>query len=99
MLFVSICRCYNNVLRWNREKFKGILVLVLQFSNYSELKPNFLKTKTIWIGSEPQSSEILCPNFKIKRTKYASNILGIKFGSSLTNINEINFEPKLALEK
>lgn len=34
--------------------------------------------------------------FKKKWTKYASNILGIKFGSSLTNINEINFEPKLA---
>lgn len=41
---------------------KAVLVLVLQFSNYSELKPNFWKTKTIWIGSEPQSSEILCPN-------------------------------------
>lgn len=32
---------------------------------------------------------------KKKWTKYASNILGIKF-VSLTNINEINFEPKLA---
>lgn len=92
-------RCYNNVFRWNREKFNGILVLVLQFSNYSELKPNLWKIKTIWRGSEPQSSEILCPNFKIKWKKYTSNILGIKFGSSLTNINEINFEQKLALEK
>lgn len=78
---------------------KAVLVLVLQFSNNSELKPNFWITKTIWIRSEPQSSEILSPNLKKKWTKYASNILGIKFGSCLTNINEINFEPKLAFVK
>lgn len=49
-------------LHGTERSLKAVLVLVLQFSNYSELKPNFWKTKTIWIGSEPQSSDILCPN-------------------------------------
>lgn len=73
---------------------KAALDLVFKFSNYlkySGFKPNFWKTKTIWIWSKSQSSEIICPHFKIKWTNDDSDIL------SLTNINEINFEPKLAI--
>lgn len=77
------------------KSLKAALDLLFQFSKYSGLKPNFGKTKAIWIGSKSGSSEILCPNFKIQWTNEDFNVLGIKFNSSLTNITEINFEPKL----
>lgn len=78
------------------KSLKAALGLLFQFSKYSGLKPNFGKTKAIWIGSKSGSSEFLCPNFKIQWTNEDFNVLGIKFNSSLTNITEINFEPKLA---
>lgn len=100
-LFQYADGCYNNVFLHGTERsLKAALDLVFQFSNYlkySGFKPNFWKTKTIWIWSKSQSSEILCQYLKLKWTNDDSSILGIKFDSCLTNINEINFEPKLAI--
>lgn len=39
---------------------RNTLSLILQFSKFSGLRPNYDKTKCIWIGSKRFSTEKLC---------------------------------------
>ena len=82
-----------------QKSLKSTLDLLFQFSKYSGLKPNFSKTKAVWIGSKSGSDDILCSDYKIQWTKDNFTVLGIKFNSSLTNIAEMNFDNKLSLIK
>ena len=52
------------------KSLKRALDLLFQFSKYSGLKPNYDKTKAIWIGSKINSQEILCNDKGIQWTSY-----------------------------
>ena len=76
------------------KSLKSALDLLFQFSKYSGPKPNYDKTKAIWIGSKINSQEILCNDKGIQWTNDPFNILGIIFTSDLNNIEELNYNDK-----
>ena len=78
-----------------KKSLKSALDLLFQFSKYSGLKPNYDKTKAIWIGSKINSQEILCNDKAIQWTNDPFNILGIIFTSDLNNIEELNYNDKI----
>ena len=77
------------------KSLKSALDLLFQFSKYSGLKPNYDKTKAIWIGSKINSQEILWNDKGIQWTNDPFNILGIIFTSDLNNIEELNYNDKI----
>ena len=77
------------------KSLKSALDLLFQFSKYSGLKPNFDKTKAIWIGSKINCVETMCNDSGIQWTNVPFNVLGIVFSSNLDNIEELNFNEKI----
>ena len=77
------------------KSLKSTLDLLFQFSKYSGLKPNILKTKAIWIGSKSNCNETICSEYNIQWENGPFTILGITFTADLNNMEKLNFEEKL----
>ena len=78
-----------------KKSLKIALDLLFQFSKYPGIKPNYDKTKAIWIGSKINSQEKLCNDKGIQWTNDPFNILGFIFTSDLDNIEELNYNDKI----
>ena len=82
------------------KSLKSALDLLFQFSKYSGLKPNYDKTKAIWIGSKINSKDTMCNESGINWTNDPFNVLGIIYTSNLNNMEDLNYNDKiLKIEK
>lgn len=75
ILFVLIC---GDTVK-NTINLKAAVDRLFYISKYLKLKLIFEKTQAIRIGSKSESSDILCPSFKIHYTNDDFNVLGIQF--------------------
>ena len=82
------------------KSLKSALDLLFQFSKYSGLKPNYDKTKVIWIGSKINSKDTMYNESGINWTNDPFNVLGIIYTSNLNNMEDLNYNDKiLKIEK
>ena len=79
----------------SENSLRNTLNLIDQFSKFSGLKPNYDKTKCIWIGSKKGSTTRLCKNIHLEWTDEPFSLLGIKFSTNLKDIAELNFTDRL----
>ena len=79
----------------SENSLRNALNLIDQFSKLSGLKPNYDKTKCIWIGSKNGSTIRLCKNITLEWTDEPFTLLGIKFSTNLKDITELNFSDRL----
>ena len=79
----------------SENSLRNALNLIDQFSKFSGLKPNYDKTKCIWIGSKKGSTTRLCKNLNLEWTDESFPLLGIKFSTNLKDITELNFTDRL----
>ena len=77
------------------KSLKSALDLLFQFSKYSGLKPNIEKTQAIWIGDRIGSRDVLCPQYNLNWSNSPFTTLGITFTPDLSNLDELNFIPKI----
>ena len=80
----------------SEKSLKNSLDLLFQFSKYSGLTSNFDKTSAVWIGSKINCKDRYCQEYNINWTEENFTILGIKFNAALINIDNINFNDKIA---
>ena len=79
----------------SENSLRNTLNLIDQFSKFSGLKPNYDKTKCIWIGSKKGSTTRLCKNIHLEWTDEPFSLFGIKFSTNLKDIAELNFTDRL----
>ena len=77
------------------KSLKSALDLLFQFSKYSGLKPNYDKTKAIWIGSKINSKDTMCNESGINWTNHPFNVLGIIYTRNLNNMEDLNYNDKI----
>ena len=82
------------LLDFSENSLKNALSLIEQFSKFSGLKPNYLKTSCIKIGSTRDSNITLCKNYKLTWSQEPFKFLGITFSVDLNEMEELNYEPK-----
>ena len=74
---------------------RNTLSLIFQFSKFSGLRPNYDKTKCIWIGSKRFSTEKWCKEYNLSWTSEPFTVLGITFSLHLEEIIELNYRHKI----
>ena len=71
-------------------------MLVLKFyGRISGLNVNTDKTKVIWFGARKNSNIILCPEYNLSWENTVFTVLGIRFSTDLTDIVNLNYDPKI----
>ena len=80
--------------------WKESLICALQvlenFSLVSSLRLNNRKTEALWIGTDKDRDDKLCPAKNLKRIKHEGKALGVWFSTNLEEALEANYADKLA---
>ena len=84
-----VCLCADDlsvILDGKPESLTELFSMSSHFSESSVLHISFEKTKSVWVGSKRESSEIICPHRKLDRTPRDFGILGITYTTDLNSI-------------
>eukprot|EP00914_Ancora_sagittata_P008796 GHVO01017056.1.p1 GENE.GHVO01017056.1~~GHVO01017056.1.p1 ORF type:complete len:427 (+),score=25.79 GHVO01017056.1:143-1282(+) len=71
------------------------LHILRHFAKFSGLHPNMSKTSAIWFGSKMNCKDVLGGNEQLSWTSDPFRVLGIVFSTHLSDMPELNFEPRV----